>query len=150
MLPKLHAKLTPGWVLIRVNFDPIQEIGQKVGGGRSSVSGPFFVRLRYRQVNTSISFASQIQPWITFGSMYRRSMLVGSYHTHYTGIRYTQYTVQPELTDNSHRLVFLLCYIFGALLKVIPLKKLLVMVLAFLASYPGCSSTIATLQNSSR
>ena len=33
VLPKLHgcyAKLTPGWVLIRVNFDPIQEIGPKV------------------------------------------------------------------------------------------------------------------------
>ena len=30
-----HMKLTLGWVLIPVNFDPIQEIGQKVGGGRS-------------------------------------------------------------------------------------------------------------------
>ena len=27
-----HTKLTPGWVLIQVNFDPIQEIGLKVGG----------------------------------------------------------------------------------------------------------------------
>ena len=25
MLLNLHAKLTPGWALIRVNFDPIQE-----------------------------------------------------------------------------------------------------------------------------
>ena len=32
VLLKLHAKLAPGWVLIRVNFDPIQEIGPKVGG----------------------------------------------------------------------------------------------------------------------
>ena len=39
---KLHAKLTPGWALIRVNFDLIQEIGPKVGGGRSFVSGTFF------------------------------------------------------------------------------------------------------------
>ena len=41
VLHKLHAKLAPGWVLIWVNFGPIQEIGQKVGGG------PFFARLRY-------------------------------------------------------------------------------------------------------
>ena len=47
MLHKLHAKIAPGWALIRVNFDPIQEIGQKVGGGRSFVSGPFFAKLRY-------------------------------------------------------------------------------------------------------
>ena len=49
VLLKLHAKLAPGWVLIRVNFDPVQEIGRKVGGGRSFVSGPFFARLRYRK-----------------------------------------------------------------------------------------------------
>ena len=47
VLLKLHAKLTPGWVVIRVNFDPIQEIGPKLGGGRFFVSGPFFARLRY-------------------------------------------------------------------------------------------------------
>ena len=37
VLLKLHAKLPPGWALIRVNFDPIQENGPKVGGGRSFV-----------------------------------------------------------------------------------------------------------------
>ena len=42
VLLKLHAKLTPGWALIQVNFDPIQEIGPKVG--RSFVSGPFLFR----------------------------------------------------------------------------------------------------------
>ena len=52
MLLELHAKLTPGWPLIQVNFDSIQEIGPKLGGGRSFVSGPFFMRLRY--VNTQI------------------------------------------------------------------------------------------------
>ena len=31
----IHMKLTPGWALFRVNFDPIQEIEPKVGGGRS-------------------------------------------------------------------------------------------------------------------
>ena len=35
VLLKLHAKLAPGWVLICVNIDPVQEIGPKVGGGRS-------------------------------------------------------------------------------------------------------------------
>ena len=50
VLLKLHVKLAPGWALIRVNFDPIQEIGPKVGGGRSFVSGPFFARLRYTQL----------------------------------------------------------------------------------------------------
>ena len=34
-------KFTPGWVLIQVNISPIQEIGPKVGYGRS------FVRLWY-------------------------------------------------------------------------------------------------------
>ena len=47
MLLKLHTKLALGWALIPVNFDPIQEIGPKVGGGRSFVNGPFFMRLRY-------------------------------------------------------------------------------------------------------
>ena len=42
MVLKLHMKLAPGWALIQVNFDPIQEIGPKVGGGRSFMSGPFF------------------------------------------------------------------------------------------------------------
>ena len=35
----------PGWALIQINFDPMQEIGPKVGGGCSFVNGPFFVRL---------------------------------------------------------------------------------------------------------
>ena len=47
MLLKLHAKFAPGWVLIQVNFDPIQEIGPKVGDGRSFVRGPYFTKLRY-------------------------------------------------------------------------------------------------------
>ena len=40
VLLKLYVKLTP-----RMNFDPIQEIGPKVGGGCSFMSGPFFTRL---------------------------------------------------------------------------------------------------------
>ena len=36
VLLKLHAKLAPGLVLIRVNFDPIQEIGPKVEVGALS------------------------------------------------------------------------------------------------------------------
>ena len=47
VLLKLHAKLAPGWALIQINFHPIQEIGPKVGGGRSFVNRPFFARLRY-------------------------------------------------------------------------------------------------------
>ena len=47
VLLKLHVKLAPRWVLIRVNFDLIQKIGPKVGGGCSFVSGPFFARLQY-------------------------------------------------------------------------------------------------------
>ena len=47
VLLKVHAKLTPGWVLNRVNFDSIQEIGPKVGGRHSFMSGPFFARLWY-------------------------------------------------------------------------------------------------------
>ena len=46
VLLKLHANLAPGWALIQVNFDPIQEIGPKLGGGCSFMSGPFFARLR--------------------------------------------------------------------------------------------------------
>ena len=47
VLLKLHAKLAlAGWALIQVNFDPIQEIGPKVGGGCSFMSGSFFARLR--------------------------------------------------------------------------------------------------------
>ena len=46
MLLKLHTKLAPGWALIQVNFDPIQEIGPKRTWG-----GPFFARLRYITVS---------------------------------------------------------------------------------------------------
>ena len=46
VLLKFHAKLAPGWALTQVNVDPIQEIGPKVGGGDSFVSGPFFARLQ--------------------------------------------------------------------------------------------------------
>ena len=35
VLLKLHANLTPGWAFIGVNIDPMQEIGPKVGSGRS-------------------------------------------------------------------------------------------------------------------
>ena len=45
MLLKLHTKLAPGLALTQINFDPIQEIGPKVGGG------PFFARLRYVTVS---------------------------------------------------------------------------------------------------
>ena len=39
VLLKLHMKLAPGWALIQVNFDPIQEIGPKVEGGLASFPG---------------------------------------------------------------------------------------------------------------
>ena len=42
-----HVKLTPGWVLIRTNFDPIQEIGPKVRGGHPFAGGRSFARLRH-------------------------------------------------------------------------------------------------------
>ena len=47
VLLKLHTMLAPGWALIQVNFNPIQEVGPKVGGGHSFVCGPFFARLQY-------------------------------------------------------------------------------------------------------
>ena len=47
VLLNLQAKLAPGWVLIRVNLDSIQEIGPKVGGGLSFVSGCSFTKLWY-------------------------------------------------------------------------------------------------------
>ena len=54
VLLKFHAKLAPGWALIRANFHPVQEIGPKVGCGHSFVSGPFFARLRYIYMVTAI------------------------------------------------------------------------------------------------
>ena len=62
MLVKLHVKLAPGWALIQVNFDPIQEIGPKVGSGRSFVSGPFFARLRYHmcQIHAPFHFSTKL------------------------------------------------------------------------------------------
>ena len=38
---KLHAKLAPGWALIQVNFDTLQELGQKYGVDVLSWVGPF-------------------------------------------------------------------------------------------------------------
>ena len=42
---KLHMKLALGWTLIQVNFDPIQEIGPKVGAGHAFVSVGSYTRL---------------------------------------------------------------------------------------------------------
>ena len=42
VLLQLRTKITPGWPLIQVNFDHVQEIGPKVGGGCSFVSRPLF------------------------------------------------------------------------------------------------------------
>ena len=39
MLLISHAKVTAGWALIQANFDPIQEIGPKVGVGALSRVG---------------------------------------------------------------------------------------------------------------
>ena len=54
VLLKFNAKLAPGRALLQVNFDPMQEIGPKVGDGRSFVSGPFFARLRYKDIKLQI------------------------------------------------------------------------------------------------
>ena len=43
----IHAKLAPEWVLFLVNFDPLQKIGPKVGGGHSFEDGRSFARLQY-------------------------------------------------------------------------------------------------------
>ena len=40
-------KLAHGWALIQVNFDPIPEVGPKVGGGHTYARGRFIVRLQY-------------------------------------------------------------------------------------------------------
>ena len=61
VLLKLHAKLAPGWALIRVKFDPMQEIGPKVGGGRSIVSGPFIARLQYT-ISACLKLLSAVFP----------------------------------------------------------------------------------------
>ena len=45
-----HAKLAPGWVLIRVNFDPKEEIGPEVGDEHSFEGGCSFTRLQYTQL----------------------------------------------------------------------------------------------------
>ena len=44
-----HAELAPGWALIQVNFDPIQEIGPKIGAEHFVEGGCSFMRLRYYQ-----------------------------------------------------------------------------------------------------
>ena len=46
VLFQLLTKIALGWAFIQVNFDLVQEIGPKVEGGRSFVSGPFFARLQ--------------------------------------------------------------------------------------------------------
>ena len=52
MLLIFHTNLAPGWLLIQVNFDPIQEIRPKVGSGGSFVSECSFARLEYMHKNT--------------------------------------------------------------------------------------------------
>ena len=44
---QVQCKVGPGWVLILVNFDPIQGIGSKVGSERSFMSAHSFMTLRY-------------------------------------------------------------------------------------------------------
>ena len=42
-----HAKLALRWVLIHINFDPIQEIGTKIEGWHSFKGRRSFARLQY-------------------------------------------------------------------------------------------------------
>ena len=49
--PRIHCftqmKFAPGWALVWVNFDSIQEFGPKVGGWHSFEDGCSFMRLQY-------------------------------------------------------------------------------------------------------
>ena len=69
VLLKLHAKLAPRWVLIQVNFHPIQEIGSKVGGGCSFLSGPFFMKPWYIQIVTALLYIKLIRFSLYFCSV---------------------------------------------------------------------------------
>ena len=60
VLLKLHTKLAPGWELIRENFDPIQEIVPKVGGGCSS-----FTRLWYKYLHVKVAGLAIVKSWVT-------------------------------------------------------------------------------------
>ena len=48
-----HTKLTPGWALIWVNFEPMWEIQPKVGGERSFMSGCSLPSLWYHAGRTA-------------------------------------------------------------------------------------------------
>ena len=52
----LLKHLAPGWALIQVNLDPIQEVGPKVGGWRCFLSWCSIARLPYKDY--SIFFCS--------------------------------------------------------------------------------------------
>ena len=56
VLLKLHVKLAPGWALIQVNFDPIQEIGPKNRGWalflETTVLSIAFNCLKFIQIHT--------------------------------------------------------------------------------------------------
>ena len=47
--PISHTKFAPGWVTIKLSFEPIQEVGLKVGGRCSIKSGDAFPRLQYME-----------------------------------------------------------------------------------------------------
>ena len=49
-----HVRLTPGWMLIWVSFDPIQKIGPKVGDMCSFKGWRSFVRLWYMPVFSAV------------------------------------------------------------------------------------------------
>ena len=49
VLLKLHAKLAPGWALMPVNFDSIQEIGPNIRGGSKVRGGCSYGRLQHKK-----------------------------------------------------------------------------------------------------
>ena len=59
VLLKLYAKLAPGWVIIRVNFDPIQEIEPKVVGYMGALSRVGTFSLDYSTHTHAQSIRSQ-------------------------------------------------------------------------------------------
>ena len=93
MLLKLHTKLTPGWALIRVNFDPNQKIGPKVGGGRSFVSDPFSrdysILLDMYVVHTANSWIVYNNWLVVWGSLSYKITVEAQYITYLSCITFT-------------------------------------------------------------
>ena len=127
-----YVKLTTWWVLIWVKFDPIQEIGAKVGGGRSFEGGYSFTGLQYMETSNK---------YINFTESHPHTMIQWSAaHLHLQALPQLKYVTKAgEDLGNKSTVAHSAC-IFGPIDNFTVSKRTLMRCNCYVTSHPEYTS----------